>query len=296
MKKLLAAVAALALATPASGSGMNHEVFYQIFTRSMRDSNGDRQGDLKGIEQSLPYLHRLGVTSILMTPIQPSPFYHNYFPDRPSGVDRAFGTMGDFRRLATAVHARGMKLYLDEEFQYVAYDHPWFKSALGNPRSPYSEYFFFHGPNNTQPESAVFGITVAPFYDLLYANPLHLSAAAKDFPEISFAIAHCGAGFLRETLFLAYHTDNIWVDTSGTNNWRDYTPGAPPLAEVFRDLLRTYGPRRIMFGTDSTLPHEYREAILNDQRATFDRLVTTAEDGAAIFGGNARRLFGLTEP
>ena len=80
---------------------MNHEVFYQIFTRSMRDSNGDRQGDLKGIEQSLPYLHRLGVTSILMTPIQPSPFYHNYFPDRPSGVDRAFGTMGDFRRLAT---------------------------------------------------------------------------------------------------------------------------------------------------------------------------------------------------
>ena len=141
-----------------------------------------------------------------------------------------------------------------------------------------------------------FGITVAPFYDLLYANPLHLSAAAKDFPEITFAIAHCGAGFLRETLFLAYHTDNIWVDTSGTNNWRDYTPGAPPLAEVFRDLLRTYGPRRIMFGTDSTLPHEYREAILNDQRATFDRLVTTAEDGAAIFGGNARRLFGLTEP
>ena len=29
---------------------------------------------------------------------------------------------------------------------------------------------------------------------------------------------------------------------------------------------------------------------------TRDRLVTTAEDGAAIFGGNARRLFGLTEP
>ena len=94
MKKWLAAVAAfmVLMPAPAAATGLGREAFYQVFTRSMRDSNGDRQGDLKGIEQSLPYLHRLGVTSILMTPIQPSPFYHNYFPDRPSGVDRAFGT------------------------------------------------------------------------------------------------------------------------------------------------------------------------------------------------------------
>jgi glycosidase len=148
-------------AVAAAPATLDNEVFYQIFTRSMRDSNGDRQGDLRGIEQSLPYLQRLGVTSILLTPIQPSPFYHNYFPDRPSGIDPAYGTMADFRALARAIHARGMKLYLDEEFQYVTYDHPWFKSALGNPRSPYSGFFFFHGPNNTNPESAVFGITIA---------------------------------------------------------------------------------------------------------------------------------------
>ena len=139
-----------------------------------------------------------------------------------------------------------------------------------------------------------FGITVAPFYDLLYANPLHLSAAAKDFPEITFAIAHCGAGFLRETLFLAYHTENIWVDTSGTNNWREYTPGAPSLEEVFRDLLRTYGPRRILFGTDSTAPEEYRMAILAEQRAVFERVAAAEADRRAIFGENARRLFRLS--
>ena len=45
------ALAAPAVATPAA---LQDEVFYQIFTRSMRDSNGDREGDLKGIEQSLP--------------------------------------------------------------------------------------------------------------------------------------------------------------------------------------------------------------------------------------------------
>ena len=140
-----------------------------------------------------------------------------------------------------------------------------------------------------------FGITVAPIYDLRFADPLHLSAAAKDFPEITFAIAHCGAGFLRETLFLAYHTENIWVDTSGTNNWRDYTPGKPSLQDVFADLLRTYGARRIMFGTDSTLSHEYREGVLAEQRAAFRGLETTAEDEALIFAGNARRLFALRD-
>ena len=141
-----------------------------------------------------------------------------------------------------------------------------------------------------------FGITVAPIYDLLFANPLHLSAAARDFPDITFAIAHCGAGFLRETLFLAYHTENIWVDTSGTNNWREFTPGSPRLATVFRDLLRAYGPGRIMFGTDSGDPREYRFGILKEQREAFGRLRLTEDERNAIFGGNARRLFGLTEP
>ena len=155
------AAALLACAAPVGAAGLDQEVFYQIFTRSMRDSNGDRQGDLKGIEQSLPYLQRLGVTSILLTPIYPSDFYHNYFASDFEGVDAEFGTMDDYRNLVRAIHQRGMKLYLDQEFQYVAYDHPWFKSALGNPKSPYSDFLIFHGPNNTKPEEGPFGITIA---------------------------------------------------------------------------------------------------------------------------------------
>jgi len=141
-----------------------------------------------------------------------------------------------------------------------------------------------------------FGITIAPVYDLRYADPLHLSAAANDFPEITFVVAHCGAGFLRETLFLAYHTENIWVDTSGTNNWREFTPGSPSLDDVFDDLRRTFGPGRVMFGTDSVLPEEYRARILDEQQAAWGRLELSPEDRAAIFGGNARRLFRLDGP
>ncbi len=159
-----AAAAMLRAAAPANAAAsgtLENEVFYHIFTRSMRDSNGDREGDLKGIEQSLPYLQRLGVTCILLTPLYPSSFYHNYFASGFDGVNPEFGTMQDYRNLVRAIHRRGMKIFLDEEFQYVAYDHKWFRSALGHPNSPYSDFLIFHGPNNTRPESGPFGITIA---------------------------------------------------------------------------------------------------------------------------------------
>ncbi len=140
------------------------EVFYQIFVRSFRDSDGDRIGDLRGIEQALPYLQRLGVTSLLLTPINPSPFYHNYFASSFEGVDRAYGDARALHRLIEAVHARGMKIYLDEEIQYATSDNPWLAEAAGRPGSRYSRYILYNGPGNTKPESAVFGITVAPMW------------------------------------------------------------------------------------------------------------------------------------
>ena len=209
MKGVRAALAAalLACAAPVSATGLDHEVFYQIFTRSMRDSNGDRQGDLKGIEESLPYLQRLGVTSILLTPIYPSDFYHNYFASDFEGVDPEFGTMDDYRSLLRAIHARGMKLYLDQEFQYVAYDHPWFKSALGNPKSPYSDFLIFHGPNNTKPEEGPFGITIA-----------------KRFPDAETGITTVN---MASPKVRAWATDYLlrWVDPNGDGDFSDGVDG-----------------------------------------------------------------------
>jgi hypothetical protein len=138
-----------------------------------------------------------------------------------------------------------------------------------------------------------FGITVGAFYDLSYASPLPLSAVIKEFPEVTFVIAHFGAGFLRETLFLAYHTDNVCVDTSGTNNWRQYYPGEPSLEQVFRDALRAFGPERVLFGTDSSVWGGYRHHILKEQIEVLDRLELSAGDRALILGGNARRVFRL---
>lgn len=141
------------------------EVVYQIFVRSFRDSNGDRVGDLRGIEQELGYLQNLGVTSLLLTPINPSPTYHNYFASSFDGVDSAYGNAKALHDLVEAVHARHMKIYLDEEFQYAVRDNPWLRESLGKPASRYSHYILYDGPGNTRPEPIVYGITALPTYD-----------------------------------------------------------------------------------------------------------------------------------
>jgi len=141
-----------------------------------------------------------------------------------------------------------------------------------------------------------FGITVGAFYDLSYASPLPLSAPVKEFPDITYVIAHFGAGFFRETLFLAYHTENVCVDTSGTNNWRDYYPGNPSLEQIFRDAIRAFTPRRILFGTDSTVWGGYRHHILKEQVEILQRLDLSEEDRAAVLRDNARRVLRLPAP
>lgn len=151
------------LGVPQLAVGQN-EVFYHIFVRSFRDSDGDRIGDLRGIEEKLDYLNDLGVTSILLTPINPSPFYHNYFASSFEGVDPDYGDLESYRKLVATVHARGMKIYLDQEIQYAAGDHPWWRRSLGQPSSEYGRYILYNGSGNTRPESGVFGITEAPTY------------------------------------------------------------------------------------------------------------------------------------
>ncbi|MGQ0549021.1 MAG: amidohydrolase family protein, partial [Armatimonadota bacterium] len=92
-----------------------------------------------------------------------------------------------------------------------------------------------------------------------------------------------------------YHTENICVDTSGTNNWRLYVPGEPSLAQVYRDALRTFGPRRILFGTDSTIMSGYRKMIVDEQVGVLDGLDLSDDDRGLILAGNARRIFGIKD-
>jgi glycosidase len=142
----------------------SQEVIYHVFQRSFFDSNGDGQGDLKGIQQKLDYLQELGVTSILLTPLYQSDFYHNYFATDFEKIDPEYGTMADYLALVKEVHKRKMKIYQDVEMQYVTQNHPWFKESFNNPKSKYSKYLFYTDSLNQKP-LWVFNIPEVSSYD-----------------------------------------------------------------------------------------------------------------------------------
>ncbi|HLA54519.1 MAG TPA: alpha-amylase family glycosyl hydrolase [Flavobacterium sp.] len=127
------------------------EVVYHVFQRSFFDSNNDGTGDLKGINQKLDYLQDLGVTTILLTPLYASDFYHNYFAYDFEKIDPEYGNMSDYAALVREAHKRNMKIYQDVEMQYVAGEHPWFKDSFGNPKSKYSNYLVYLDTENKQP-------------------------------------------------------------------------------------------------------------------------------------------------
>lgn len=148
MKKLLIILACVVFTT---GASAQNEVIYHVFQRSFFDSNGDGHGDLNGIKAKLNYLQQLGVTSLLLTPLYQSGFYHNYFADDFEKIDPTYGTMEDYRLLVKEVHKRGMKIYQDVEMQYVTGKHEWFAGSYKKPSAKYGNYLYYHDRQNLKP-------------------------------------------------------------------------------------------------------------------------------------------------
>ncbi|HEX7069466.1 MAG TPA: alpha-amylase family glycosyl hydrolase, partial [Rhodothermales bacterium] len=114
-----------------TGGNWDEQVLYHVFVRSFHDANGDAHGDLEGIRLKLDYLQDLGVTGILLTPLYPSPFYHNYFADDFEGIDAELGDMESYHALVADLHARDMRLIMDTEIQYVTGEHDWYRDSFG---------------------------------------------------------------------------------------------------------------------------------------------------------------------
>ena len=129
-------------------------------------------------------------------------------------------------------------------------------------------------------------------FDLRLGNPLDLQPLALAFPSLRFIIPHFGAGMLREALMMVDTCPNAFLDTSSSNSWIRYTPGLT-LEAVFRTALDVAGPSRLLFGTDSSFfPRGWQRRVYEEQKLVLERLKTSAEDQALIFGGNFERLLG----
>jgi predicted TIM-barrel fold metal-dependent hydrolase len=125
-------------------------------------------------------------------------------------------------------------------------------------------------------------------------NPLTLFPVAARYPEIPFIIPHFGCNYWGELLQLMWSCPNVYLDTSGTNQWVRWMPYRLDLEDLFRKAYETVGPERILFGTDSRdFPRGFSLRILQDQLRVCRHLNMKEEDLRAIFGGNASRLLGI---
>jgi hypothetical protein len=131
-------------------------------------------------------------------------------------------------------------------------------------------------------------------FDIRYSNPVDLHAVALEFPNVNFVIPHFGAGYFREALMVADLCPNVYLDTSSSNSWLRYQPAATTLADVFRRALDVVGPKRLLFGSDSSFfPRGWVRSILEMQRQALAEAGASFEMEQNILGGNLRSLIGF---
>ena len=105
-------------------------VGYQVFVASFRDSDGDGIGDIRGIIDSLDYLHDyLGAEVLWLTPIQKSDSYHGYDISDYYAIDKRFGTLDDYRELLYKAHDKGMKVLMDLVLNHTSKGNIWFTNS-----------------------------------------------------------------------------------------------------------------------------------------------------------------------
>ena len=120
---------------------------YQIYPRSFADSNGDGDGDLRGILDRLDYIAELGVDAVWLSPFFKSPMKDmGYDVSDYRAVDPMFGTLEDFRALVSACHERNLKVIIDQVYSHTSNEHPWFIESASSRDNPKADWYVWADP------------------------------------------------------------------------------------------------------------------------------------------------------
>ena len=128
-------------------------VVYQIYPRSFYDSNGDGIGDINGIREKLPYLAKLGIGVIWLSPVYCSPNDDNgYDISDYYDISPDFGTLDDMKALIEEADNFSIKIIMDLVVNHTSDEHAWFIEAKSSKGSKYRDYYIWRsGDENTPP-------------------------------------------------------------------------------------------------------------------------------------------------
>ncbi|BBY83443.1 amidohydrolase family protein [Mycolicibacterium pulveris] len=133
-----------------------------------------------------------------------------------------------------------------------------------------------------------------------YLNINDVDAPAVAFPDLTFEVVHAGFAFLEETAFLLARHPNVYATLEISMNLVVRYPRR--FARILGALLAAAGPDRILHATGCMLTHP--QPVIEAFRAFEMPQDLVEEEGfppvdhavkEAILGGNALRLYGLTD-
>lgn len=287
----------------------NDRVFYEIFIRSFRDSDGDGVGDIRGIIDSFDYLNDgdpstetdLGVTGLWLMPFNPSPSYHGYDVTDYYDVDPEYGSLADLRELIALAESRGVVVLMDLVLNHTSSDHPWFQAALGGDPVFRDFYRFVDGdaPDQTGPwgqtvwhrapgGGSYYGLFWSGMPDLNYANP---RVTAEMVRVVDFWLLDVGIhGFRLDAIMYLVESGAQMMNTGETLRWFDdfsahvtaVAPDALTVGEVWLDTatVARYVPDRVNIAFEFDLADAMvaavrtgrAEPILRAQELVLDQL------------------------
>ncbi|QHS13303.1 alpha-glucosidase family protein [Shewanella sp. Arc9-LZ] len=124
-------------------------VVYQIYPRSLMDSNGDGVGDLQGIIAKLDYIASLNVDAIWISPFFKSPMKDfGYDISDYLEIDPLFGTMADFDQLIEKAHQLNIKVVIDQVLSHTSDQHDWFEQSRQSRDKDKADWYVWADPKD----------------------------------------------------------------------------------------------------------------------------------------------------
>ena len=250
---------------PSTTSWWRNAAIYQVYPRSFQDSNGDGEGDLRGVISRLDYLKELGVDAIWLSPFYRSPNNDGgYDVSDPRDVDPRFGTMRDAEDLIEAAHSHGLKIIVDIVPNHFSTEHRWFKEALkSKPDSAARARFHFYDgrgekgeipPNNW---NSIFG---GPAWSRIVEEDGNLGQWYLHLFDSTQADLNWNNNEVREDF---EQTLRFWLD-KGVDGFRIDVAHGLAKEEILVDHRNPEGLTRALRLDVSDMPRDERESLLAD--------------------------------